>query len=530
MVSFRPISVADVTAKTRAVATPLAADNQWIPTDLMRVHTSKRFSFFAPSTWRKQNQNSLETRDVIARVEIARSFLDTAKVILNRAAIYNHPVFQSWLIDGTDEDRNALANLIEEENLIIFYVNETEPLQWPSFHIRRDNELKAAWSAFVERFTRFPGLKLAWDLSPSQEDELLKNQLTRPFAYKINSLTVGDMSLLMRDLQLPADRTKVKQLRTTLQKLNAFSGQHFDEHGAYPTRHQIYETFVTTNTSGTGDIVIDRNKPFSAELKQIIDLAYITNLADALKVFSTSPHNSLNRSALQELQSYIKSGEPDFDPHDFVRILKNIIFESMREVVPFSGLGFLTPSSIYKIRKCQAYADYISALEKFVDATPESLGNLFGASETQALQVLINQRKALAREITASAAAQATQSYVENAILILQSAGVTIKVTLNLPPFKVEIDGLAALKLAAPPSVKISVKLALGAMDAMWLHDFSSVYELVTYKTSEPYECLRTFVEQMSSDKRFFDVHESIDDEVNEEANEQSADKPRVEI
>jgi len=114
----------------------------------------------------------------------------------------------------------------------------------------------------------------------------------------------------------------------------------------------------------------DASKPHAAQVKQLLDLKYATNLADSVDVFSITPGDSPRRTALQEGLAAVRArGRSELtstDSDQLITLLRNLAFENVQELLEaVPSLDRLTLADVHDVRRereWEAYRKGFSAL------------------------------------------------------------------------------------------------------------------------------------------------------------------------
>src|SRR5260370_618971 len=97
-------------------------------------------------------------------------------------------------------------------------------------------------------------------------------------------------------------------------------------------------------------------KPFTGEIKELLDLAYARNLPDALGGYLLTPIDSLPRSALQEAADELRSS--DTTAQDITKMLQRKLFEFVQEGRYLPSLDLLSLPDVHQIRGMSEWNDY----------------------------------------------------------------------------------------------------------------------------------------------------------------------------
>jgi hypothetical protein len=346
-VSFTKLLSGDLAGTIAAV--PQALDNQWLDRELLGASLAK-------GGMSKRVAREHADR---ARREYLRSLLNAEKIIVNRAYFYNsHAVYSDYLDEGPDE--RAFRELLADAVIVPLLLQETSPL--PEDDVAFDVGAGfAAWRRIAES-TEISCLRLSWD---DHENDHLARAAYRGYAEFLTGFNHFEASALRRDFDLDQD-----EAASALVRLKEIARWAFEEtaEGRPVTRQGVYEQFVTRPGINVAERQYDPSKPHVATVKQLVDLKYNTNLADAFDVFTLTPSDTARRTALQEglaLARRRRDAAPPqtTDADELIRALRTLAFEEVQgllEAVP--TLDRLTLSDIRDVRAEREWRAYRNAL------------------------------------------------------------------------------------------------------------------------------------------------------------------------
>ncbi|MGI5169325.1 hypothetical protein ACQEU3_33760 [Spirillospora sp. CA-253888] len=352
-VSFQRLIAGDLARKVAVV--PQSLDNQWFDNELLdRTIREGRVTAGIEAEQRRRS-----------RREYLRALLNAEKVIVNRAYLYNNvQVYQDYRRPG--RDREAFRDLLAEGAIIPLLLGEDSPLpsQAPDYDVREGFE---AWREVAES-TPMACLRLSWD---DRENAMLAEQAGKDFGEFLTTFYRFRAGALSGDFRLPED-----EARALLEHLKAVGRWVFAEldAGRPVTRQRLYERYIV----GEGGSVVDRQydvtRPHLVPLKQIIDLKYTTNLADALDLFTLTPSDSPRRTALQESVLHQRRnrrglGQDETDAGELIDLIRRLNFEDVQqllEAVP--TLDRLSLPDIRAVRRERAWQVYKVRLEELLAA------------------------------------------------------------------------------------------------------------------------------------------------------------------
>ena len=109
-----------------------------------------------------------------------------------------------------------------------------------------------------------------------------------------------------------------------------------------------------------------KDKPFAAEIKQLLDLRYNTNLPDALGRYALTPFDSLPRTALQEWNDEAK-GQRTITIDDVRALVQKSVFSVMTSGMFIESFGVLHLADVCEVRRTDAWLSYIEAVRDLLD-------------------------------------------------------------------------------------------------------------------------------------------------------------------
>ncbi|MGW4272992.1 hypothetical protein ACWEGQ_11650 [Streptomyces seoulensis] len=327
-------------------------DNQWVPARLAKVMITRGRSL--DQVGRQRNQE--------VRAEYFRSLINASQVVINRAYFYNNDAINhDFAQEG--ESRTAHQRLLASGAIVPFLLNERHPAEEPPahLHVRRDGF--TAWQetlAGIPATDRVRCVRMSWDdTSGDQENrERTRVRLFQPFAEKVQGLTAKDIDVLAA--QVGVDRQDADRFGRRLGEIVAFSND-LSVRRESVVRNTLYEEFVSVPGTNIAEGRYDRDKPFAAEIKQLIDLIYNVNLADALGRYPLTPVGSLRRVVLQEAREARSTAGFVEDPEQLLTLLRRQSFAAVQDQLTPSAVNALSLQDIWRLRQTSAWNGYIRA-------------------------------------------------------------------------------------------------------------------------------------------------------------------------
>jgi hypothetical protein len=332
------------------VSVPQAFDNQWLPTDLLRTALARHD--------RPSDEKIEAERRPFVRSEYFRSLVNTGQVVINRAFLYNNPaIFQDYQQAG--RSREDFKTLITRRVIIPFLLREPSPATPPAFGHRA-----AGWEGWTRVIKECAPtcLRFSWE-SDEENTAQARRLLSSPTAQFLRLMDELEPPLLAAELQVRSEETETfaRRLRevTTWAQRRASAGEPLN-------REDVYKEFVVIDGTDPDKRQYDPGKPFSAAVKQLIDLRYNANLADALGSYLLSPQDSLRRRALQEWRRD-QRGRRIADGDYLAQVVANLHFDRITEVLGApAAFDQLTLGGVLELRETPAWEYYHSVLRDFL--------------------------------------------------------------------------------------------------------------------------------------------------------------------
>jgi hypothetical protein len=335
----------------RVVSVPQAFDNQWVPDALLEVAMRPH--------QRLRDERLEERRTPYVRIEYLRALVNTGQVVINRAFLFNNPaIYSDYVKPG--KGREDFKKLLNGRVVIPWLYAEPSPATRPENFTRRD----VGWEGWRQVVSESAPtcLRFSWE-SDEENASLGRRLLAVPSAQFIETVNYLEPPLLAADLHLPAQ--DIAPLKDRLTQVAAWAHRR-SEAGERLNREDVYNAFVVEDETDPSDRRYDPAKPFAAAIKQLVDLRYNANLADALGSYLLSPEDSLRRRALQEWRDDSRSGGIA-DAHGLVQVVSNLHFDQITEVLgALAAFEQLTLGGILELRATPAWQRYHSVLRAFL--------------------------------------------------------------------------------------------------------------------------------------------------------------------
>lgn len=363
-----------------------ALDNQWAPNQLLSSILQSRQAL----------KHFTDQRDLFVRREFLRAVLNAENVVANRAFLFNNPSIADFYLKAGGE-ADAFRQLLEARVILPFLFAEKAPHEQISLQNAFDRDRRAfeKWQE-VCRECKPSCVRLSWPNANGEDAEnhaLISSHLARPFHDYGVSAKSGVADLYARHLGIGASH-----LAAFRERLNAASRWFFNAPEAddgspiFRQRNDFYCEFVVRKDSPVHEGWYDPDKPFSVELKRLIDLKYNTNLADAIGRFALTPVDSLPRLALQENRISLQSAKGAVDAEALTHLLRAIMADLVQRQLDIPFLDSVQLQDVVAIRGTSAWQEYIDNFGRLLDTTGtwNSSGLPFAAVNTRLQEVFEN--------------------------------------------------------------------------------------------------------------------------------------------
>jgi hypothetical protein len=324
-------------------------DNQWVPPGLLR----------------RMLDQGLELGDVRAalrdevRAEYIRALINSPQVVIDRAVFYNNPVvFQDFVPDAPG--REAYLRLLSTGAIVQMLVTEQTPVDLPGaltnpatpgYTLLRQGW--DAWTAAAEE-SHVYSLRFSWT-DDQANNEQIRRRLADEFTRKAQTLVNLHSPALALDLD--TDRDTALKIKDRLADVSARCAD-YARRDEFATRERLYAEFVTAEGSDPALGRYDAGKPFTAEVKQLIDLAYNVNLASGLETLALTPSQALHRSALQEWEAVRRRSDP-LSAAQLAALLRGTAFDLVQETLFLDTFATLSMRDVWDVRRSPQWAEYV---------------------------------------------------------------------------------------------------------------------------------------------------------------------------
>lgn len=339
-------------------------DNQWVPPELLRRMVS-------------EGRELADVQGELAgdiRAEYIRALVNSPQVVVNRAFLYNNPVvFDDFAEEGPGRD--AFARLLGSGAIVQMLLTEQTPVDTPAFLERQEtpnySTLAHGWRAWTEvaEQAHVHSLRYSWD-DPRANAEQIRRRLAGEFTRRAQTLVNLDGPSLALDLGVGLD--DALRIKGRLREVTARCAD-LAARDEFATRERLYSEFVTAPGSEPALGRYDRDKPYCAEVKELIDLAYNVNLATGLETLALTPARALHRNVLQEWEP-VKRRSTALDARQLAELLRGTAFDFVQQTLFIDTFAKLSIRDVWDVRHTEQWDRYVKDLQRLL-ADPL---NLFG--------------------------------------------------------------------------------------------------------------------------------------------------------
>ncbi len=332
-------------------------DNQWVPKQMLAQMTRNGLSL----------EDVHAARSGYVRAEYLRALLTAQQVVVNRVFFYNNDIVsRDYMQRGPSRD--AFASLLRTSAIVPHLHIEDSPVQAPANMdlVRKGFD---AWVDVCRQAETFSVCRLSWKL---ERNKTLTDKLGLAFQEFVLNVAGrakgGGAAEFARHLALSED--KASDFRKRLRELRTWANRYVEEteddpNGGPISRNAVYKEFVTPSGVDPTSGRCDNDKPYSQEIKQLVDLQYNTALPEFLDRLPMRPLNTLHRAALREnLPQNPAPGDTDQDT--LTNVLRSrLAFDSLvDDLDPFNTVSLLSLDlpSIVKIRETNTWVTYTDKL------------------------------------------------------------------------------------------------------------------------------------------------------------------------
>jgi hypothetical protein len=415
-------------------------DHHWFPRSMLRELMSGTLTHHP-------------ARDIgeLIRAEYLRALINGDQLVVRLVDLYNNPVFSQDYLPGS-KNREAFKKLLDEGVIVPFLLKERAPNEVVESCIP---ESLNAWQQLCEE-VRMQCVRLSWD--QQQNEEYVNDFIVGRFTSFALSLVAKNVDMLVRYLGL--DPSVKDEFRKQLHRV-ARTALDLQEMKGTVTREDLYKAFVILAGTQPAERLYDGTKPFAGEIKQLLDLAYQRNFADALDGYLLTPIDSLPRTALQETADELTGRLSNITVQDFMGMLQRPVFSSVHEGLYLPSLHLLDLTDVCQVRRMNEWYDYQVRLRALL-ADPIASFAAGGAQAVQEAYVRLAEQmtKLVGDRYAQDMAKFAVRTVFVNELVIEIGAGLISVVGMPDGPI-VQFAGANALATANKKALPFAVRFVV---------------------------------------------------------------------
>lgn len=266
---------------------PFCFDNMWVPDELMQENA------FCNGLGLDPIRGEIVDRQ---KYELYRALLHSPQIVVNRALIYNSPLFTAYYVNKTSDDAEYLAfcDLLRCGGFVVALIKETSPVQRPNFQI--DENVFQSWEQVCKNVRPFC-MKFDWEDRAHNElctNERLSSRLQNFLITAGSYPDFLDKTACLFGIPSKDREQFFAVWRTVQDTVIAWSRKDDADGGQKPyTRERFYRDFLLKDDeSSVLKLKIDPHDPFWKELKQIVDYRYFLNFTQAFHLRPLLPEGS----------------------------------------------------------------------------------------------------------------------------------------------------------------------------------------------------------------------------------------------
>ena len=256
---------------------PFVMDNQWCP-----------LSFYENKNFQKDGLADRElekVREEIQRKEICRGLLHARQLLVNRAFLQNSKVFIQWYKAHGTKEYDSFCRLLESGALLLVLFREQMPCEETAY----DNTDWTAWKQLCAEHVTYC-LRMDWEDDRTNEMETDK---LLGFPFHNYCVTTAENKYRIEEMAnaFALSQADAEEMRRMWKQIQNSAIRTREETGKGYTRNQFYTDYIIKENSNVVDCCISPEKRFARELKQMIDMRYNLNFAEAYGIKPMIPRD-----------------------------------------------------------------------------------------------------------------------------------------------------------------------------------------------------------------------------------------------
>ena len=254
---------------------PFVMDNQWCPVSFYEDRNFRKYGFPADGLE--------EAREKIQRQEICRGLLHARQLLVNRAYLQNSTVFIHWYKAAGTKEYDAFCRLLENGSILLVLYREQMPCEETAY----GNTDWEAWKQLCAEHVTYC-LRMDWE---NEENNEMETDKRMGFPFHNYCVTTAENKYRMEEMirALSLSEEKAEQLKKKWKLIQRKAIRTREETGRGYSRSQFYTDHIIEKGTKVVDCRISARKPFVRELKQMIDMRYNLNFAEAYGIRPLMP-------------------------------------------------------------------------------------------------------------------------------------------------------------------------------------------------------------------------------------------------
>lgn len=327
---------------------PFVMDNQWYPLSFYEDENFQRFGL----TGRKHEN----IREEIQRKEICRGLLHARQLLINRAYLQNSKVFIRWYTAYGTKEYDSFCRLLESGAILLVLCKEKMPCEETTY----DNTYWAAWKQLCAEHVTYC-LRKDWEDDRTNEMEMDKLLVVPFHNYCVttaeNKYRIEEMvnAFALSEADAKKMRKKWKQIQRRAIRTCEKSGKGY-------TRNQFYADYIIRKNTKVVDCCISPKKRFAKELKQMVDMRYNLNFAEAYGIKPMIPQEMQANPVFIEGKN-VAAGGREVSAEELIYAAGSFHPELFLKDVPKSASICLNLEHVEVMRSLPQWQKYIRLIE-----------------------------------------------------------------------------------------------------------------------------------------------------------------------
>lgn len=256
---------------------PFVMDNQWCP-----------LSFYENKNFQKDGLADRElekAREEIQRKEICRGLLHARQLLVNRAFLQNSKVFIQWYKAHGTKEYDSFCRLLESGAILLVLFREQMPCEETAY----DNTDWTAWKQLCAEHVTYC-LRMDWEDDRTNEMETDK---LLGFPFHNYCVTTAENKYRIKEMTnaFALSQADAEKMRRIWKQIQNSAIRTREKTGKGYTRNQFYTDYIIEENSNVVECCISPEKRFARELKQMIDMRYNLNFAEAYGIKPMIPRD-----------------------------------------------------------------------------------------------------------------------------------------------------------------------------------------------------------------------------------------------